>query len=94
MEETIFQESENPQLRGFRTLNGDTGLLPPGLGSTICPVQKLEEMKPRGPQLEEVLGRKDYSEVPLGPYKSLHAGANGVKKWVQPHGSLPWLHYH
>lgn len=50
-------------------------------------------MKPWGPQLEEVLGRKNYSQVPLGLYKSLQAGANGVKvvgsaSWQPPVAAL------
>lgn len=70
------------------------GLLPSRLGrSIVCPGQKLEEMKPWGPQLEEILGRQDYSEVPFGPYKSLHAGAHGVKvvgstAWQPPVATL------
>ena len=50
-------------------------------------------MKPWGSELEEILGRKDYSEASLGPCKSLHAGANGVKvvsstTWQPPVATL------
>lgn len=66
------------------------GLLPPGLGSTnYLPWPKAKG----GPQLEEILGRQDYSEVPFGPYRSLHAGAHGVKvvgstAWQPPVATL------
>ena len=56
------------------------GLLPPGIGSTnYWPWPKARGDKALGSTAGGNPGRKDYSEAPLGPCKSSHAGANGVK---------------
>ena len=56
------------------------GLLPPGLGRTnYWPWPKARGDEALGSTAGGNSGRKDYSEAPLGPCKSSHAGANGVK---------------
>lgn len=65
-----------------------------GFGSTVCPSQKLEGMKPWGPQLGESWEEGITLRPPLfltSPYTLV---LMGPRWWVQPHGSLPWLHYH
>ena len=65
---------------------GTLDLLPSGVWEYYLPQPKARGDEALGSIAGGVLGRRDYSEAPLAPYKSLHAGANGAKTV----GSTPW----
>lgn len=84
-------ESGDPQQRALRMLNrGHWTYDLRGVGVlTIFPVKKLEQMRPRGPQLGESW-RRDYSEALLLLSNMSQAGQRltqvlmGPRRWVQP----------